>query len=89
MFGLLLAIFPTGKSFFFLVQNVNGLFGDDKYKCCALWVQCLCYYGFYIRKDSSTLFMTGGKIMFGLITAELDLWQGMIVMFTIIISIMI
>lgn len=30
-------------------------------------LQCLCFYGFYIKKDSLILFMTGGKIILGMI----------------------
>lgn len=38
-------------------------------------LQCLFYYGFYIRRDSLIQSMIGGKIIFGLITTVLELLE--------------
>ena len=80
MFGLLLAIFPTGNNFF-LRGKVNfiqtGTFfsysNEERILNCTFEFQCLCCYGFCIRKDFLTLFMTGGKIIFGLTSRESEI----------------
>lgn len=79
MFGLLLAIFPTGKSTFstekwifrWIILQVQGL-------NCAMYfeLQYLFCYGFYIRRDSLILFMIGGKIIVGLIMRVSGILEG-------------
>jgi len=46
---------------------------EERILNCTFEFQCLCCYGFCIRKDFLTLFMTGGKIIFGLTSRESEI----------------
>lgn len=86
MFGLLLAIFPTGKLLF---QQKSELLAGKFYRVqglhCTMYfeLQFLFCYGFYIRRDSLILFMIGGKIIVGLITIVLGILEGTELILTI------
>lgn len=77
LFGLLLAAFPTGNLTLPLMKLPQNSLSNESstqlgYDSDTVNLQFWCCCGFYIKRDSSTLFMTGGKTIFKTAVGQLE-----------------